>query len=563
MKFRDCHPERCERSRSDRDILRYAQNDKRAARSRIIQGYLAWLTVWWLPAAVFGNPVVDHVIHISVDGLRGDLVEALIGDFPAQYANFKRFVDEGATTFNARTDYTHTNTIPNHTSMLMGRPVLQPAGFPNTTHHGYINNGSPGGTDTLHNSGNPNLFYVVSTFDVVHDHGLSTALYASKSKFVIYEQSYDATSGAPDTTGPNNGMDKIDIYLQKSTGTPSNASNLHMDYLNDMAVNEFAYTFLHYRDPDSAGHNAGWGSVTWDNSVQNVDGYLADLFNLVETDAGLVDQTAIIVTSDHGGTGFGHGASTDPPNFTIPVLVWGPGMAAGADLYDLNSLTRRNPGTDRPDYTETVQPIRNGGTGNLALDLLGLGSMSGSFINSALDLTVVPELCDFDADGACGLSDIDEMFLQGNLVTGVSTTSATEKFDLVDDNVIDNLDLDEWLLQSALESGYTSPFLRGDTDGLNSIFDPNGPTRTVDVTDFENFLTGFTSDGSIWEVGNFDGDNDVDITDFATKFLPSFITTGGGTYGPGQSIPEPSAVLLLATGGVLLAYILGRESLAT
>ena len=85
-------------------------------------------------------------------------------------------------TFNARTDYTHTVTIPNHTCMLTGRPVLQPVGQPNTTHHGYTSNTSPTPDATLHNSGNPNLDYVASVFDVAHDHGLSTALFASKSK---------------------------------------------------------------------------------------------------------------------------------------------------------------------------------------------------------------------------------------------------------------------------------------------------------------------------------------------------------------------------------------------
>ncbi|HIN33851.1 MAG TPA: PEP-CTERM sorting domain-containing protein [Nitrospirales bacterium] len=39
--------------------------------------------------------------------------------------------------------------------------------------------------------------------------------------------------------------------------------------------------------------------------------------------------------------------------------------------------------------------------------------------------------------------------------------------------------------------------------------------------------------------------------------MPNFIMTGGGTYGPSQSIPEPSAMLLLGIGGVLLGY-LGR-----
>ena len=146
---------------------------------------------------------------------------------------------------------------------------------------------------------------------------------------------------------------------------------------------------------------------------------------------------------------------------------------------------------------------------------------------------------------------------------GVPTTPATEKFDLNDDNSIDDADITQWLSLTGINNGYASPFLRGDTDDLDNLFDPNTTTRTIDITDFMNFIIGFTGSAVRWEVGNFDGDNDVDITDFATHFGPNFMATSGGSYGPGQAIPEPRTVLLLGLGVVLLGYVCSSTSRAT
>ena len=315
---------------------------------------------------------VGHVVHISVDGLRGDFLEARVNDDPDKYPNFRRFLDEGATTFNARTDFAHTVTLPNHTAMLTARPVSQPKGAPNTVYHGYTENDDPGRSVTLHNKGNENVSYIPSTFDVAHDAGLSTALYASKTKFVIYEQSYNAKNGAPDVTGPDDGTDKIDHYVNEGEAEPTNDR-----FLEDMKKRKYNYTFLHDKRPDH-GHEVVWGTVEWDDTVRAVDKFLGELFQLIETEPELKGDTTIIVTADHGGYDEDHGNSSDIRAYTIPVLVWGAGVAEGADLYELNPDTHADPGEGRPDFTTPVPPIRNGNTGNLALNLLGLDAIDGT-----------------------------------------------------------------------------------------------------------------------------------------------------------------------------------------
>ena len=77
------------------------------------------------------------------------------------------------------------------------------------------------------------------------------------------------------------------------------------------------------------------------------------------------------------------------------------------------------------------------------------------------------------------------------------------------------------------------------------------------TTDFQNFLSGFTGSGNSWEVGDFNDDGAVDITDFADHFLPNMSTS----YGPGQVvIPEPASLVLM---GIAVVWCLAGISFGT
>jgi hypothetical protein len=253
----------------------------------------------------------------------------------------------------------------------------------------------------LHNRNDPQIGYVASVFDVVHDAGQSTALYASKDKFTLYDQSYDENNGAPHA----HGRDKIDLFYYANDGPPRFSATMHARFMTDMAARRFNYVFLHYRDTDTTGHALGWGSGGWFYALRNIDGYLGQILQLVEKDETLAGRTAILVNTDHGGTGFGHDEFLIPGNYTIPILVWGAGVAHG-ELYAMNRATRSDPGEARPDYTESSQPIRNGDTGNLALSLLGLEAIPGSVINARQDLRVSQSLVgDYNLDGTVDAAD--------------------------------------------------------------------------------------------------------------------------------------------------------------
>jgi hypothetical protein len=317
---------------------------------------------------------IRYVIHVSVDGLRADAVRRL---GPRGAPHFWRLRIEGAFTENARTDYDFTITLPDHTCQLTSRGVLGPQG------HGVtFNTDDPRTLEQVHGS------YVAGVFDVAHDNGLSTALYASKSKFAIFDRSWNEVNGASDLVGPDNGRDKIDAYVNNG-----DTEALADTFMANMRVSPSRYSFIHFADPDGAGHAYGWESAEYFAAIRKVDGLLGRIFDLVDGDSRFLSRTYLLVTADHGGMGVDHSDAANPADYMIPLYVWGPGVPAGGDLYRLNPFTRLDPGSGRPGYASTPQPIRNGEAANMSLDLLGLPNVPGSTIDSAQD-------CDAAVPGA-------------------------------------------------------------------------------------------------------------------------------------------------------------------
>jgi hypothetical protein len=310
-----------------------------------------------------------HVVVVSVDGLRPDAVTEL---GPTEAPNFYRLRTQGAFTDNARADFHSTITLPNHTSMLTGRPVAGEGG------HGWTSNDDPApGLDVHVRRGR----YVPSIFDVAHDHGLRTALFSSKSKFVLFDRSYDGQTGAPDLVGPDHGRDKIDVY--RGFGE---SEAMMADVVSTLRTAPPAFTFVHIQDPDGTGHTLGFDpapGTAYSATVKRVDGLLGGLLDAIETSPTLAGQTTVILTSDHGGVGTSHFEANLLACYRVPFYAWGTAVRAGADLYALQGATRADPGTGRPALDAAAQPIRNGDVANLAARLLGLSAVPDSTIGAA------------------------------------------------------------------------------------------------------------------------------------------------------------------------------------
>lgn len=241
--------------------------------------------------APVNRAVTDHVVVISIDGLRPDAIDR----FDA--TTLQHMMREGSYTLNART-IMPSRTLPSHTSMLTG---VEPQ------EHGITWNSDE--TDTH------GVVAVPTIFARAREHGLRTAAFFSKSKFHHLEvpRSLDY-SEAPDgsaTWDANRTVANVRRYLEREK------PNL---------------LFVHLREPDHAGHRFGWMSWLYGRAVRKADGAVAQLLRAADAAFGRGNY-AVVVTADHGGHGWTHGSS-NPQDVTIPWIAWGEGVRAGSRIPD-------------------------------------------------------------------------------------------------------------------------------------------------------------------------------------------------------------------------------------
>ncbi len=300
--------------------------------------------------------MTTSVVVVSVDGLNPRALRKLGRD---RAPSFFRLIDEGAGTRNARTEREQTRTLPNHTGMVTGLRIRASHGG-----HGVTWNDERLEPRTVQRAAGRS---VSSVFEVVHDAGGTTALFASKAKLSLFERSWPTA---------------VDHLVVRESNR-----RLLRRVQEDLGAHHRALTFVHLSKPDVVGHEAGFMSPAYLDAVAQVDRLLGRLLATVGGDPLLQESTTIVLTADHGGFGSQHDDATRLANYRVPFLVWGAGAQPGADLYELNP-DYADPGRSRARYDADRQPVRNGAVANLATDLLGLGPVPGSEHDAAQDLDV-------------------------------------------------------------------------------------------------------------------------------------------------------------------------------
>lgn len=233
----------------------------------------------WPASAVPGvAPValhpVHHVVIMSFDGVRADAARMAI---PAS------MLTQAAFAWTART-ILPSSTLPAHTSMLTGVPP--------SVHGVRINPNYPRGH-----------IAISTVFSVVTENGGRAAAFVAKPK-LLYLVRPGTAARAEYVPYPKN--DSVDVAREAAR------------YL---AMNQPHLLFIHVADPDDQGHSYGWMSPPYMAAVRRIPETVGVILDVLRR-MGRLDDSLVIVTSDHGGHGRVHGSARSE-DMIIPWLAFG------------------------------------------------------------------------------------------------------------------------------------------------------------------------------------------------------------------------------------------------
>ena len=228
-------------------------------------------------------PRVERVLIISLDGLRPDALD------PLRTPNILLLATRGAYSWRAQT-VLPSATLPAHGSMLSGFDVAD---------HGLTWN------DYIPSYGH---ILTPTIFTLAHDAGLRTVMVTAKQKLLHCAE--------PGT---------LDVFDYASLGDFAMVERA----LPHLAAG-FGVFLLHLVGPDAAGHNSGWMSSSYLQTVANTDIAVGRVLTALQ-EAGMAETTLVILTADHGGHDRGHGTSR-AEDTTIPWIIAGPGVRRGHGL---------------------------------------------------------------------------------------------------------------------------------------------------------------------------------------------------------------------------------------
>jgi arylsulfatase A-like enzyme len=220
------------------------------------------------------DALAELVLLISVDGLRPDVI------FP-HAPNIHRMHLEGASANNART-VSKSSTLPSHASMVSGVDFRR---------HGLA-----------FNSYRPERCHIQypTIFSAAQRSGLSTALFVGKRKLAHLLDPDNQTHFEVGGVFCNKVVKLAAPYIERA----------------DPGI-----VFVHFSDPDGAGHKHGWMSADYLAAVRRADRCVGDVLEALHV-RGNAERSLVVLTSDHGGHDHNHGSRLLSDK-QIPWILWG------------------------------------------------------------------------------------------------------------------------------------------------------------------------------------------------------------------------------------------------
>jgi predicted AlkP superfamily pyrophosphatase or phosphodiesterase len=121
--------------------------------------------------------------------------------------------------------------------------------------------------------------------------------------------------------------------------------NIRSDYDSALKIASYiierkpVFTAVVFNEPDTLGHRKGWGSMAYHNMLSSLDNYIGIIEQAVK-DAEIYENTIFVLSSDHGGSLWGHGLYTYRHR-RIPLVIYGKGIKEGyiipfgPNIYDI------------------------------------------------------------------------------------------------------------------------------------------------------------------------------------------------------------------------------------
>ena len=248
------------------------------------------LLVFLSPFTVSAQPAerVDHVLLIGLDGARPEHLREHAGP------TLRRLIDDGAVCWQAQA-VTPSVTQVNWASMLSGSVPAK---------HGIDRH--PVEREELESV----QLKATTVFDVLAEHNLTATAFLGHWKLYPLER-------------PANG-----IRFEHSPGGAEAVAPLVGADLRANGLPTFCFVWI--GNLDGAGHRHGWMSPEQLAVMPTIDTAVAQILEPYRERRAL-ERTLVLISSDHGGHGKGHGEGT-AEDVTIPWIAWGPGVRRGHEV---------------------------------------------------------------------------------------------------------------------------------------------------------------------------------------------------------------------------------------